>query len=255
MIPNADGPPRRHSPHGPLAAVLATELKHDPKNSRQKTYIEFVTACEYSSLKFMRRRTPEDIRGYYPEFDYACKRGCLARAQYLWSLLRRPTPDFVRRYDGGGAFQSTCANGHLEVAQWLWSLGIISMNTICGALRPACENGHLAVAQYLWSLGLDIENEYARQLFINTCEYGHLEVAQWLWSLGAPVDVHGHISCAFRCACARGHLKVAQWLWSLRLIPANVVSERKYEVLWCFSVTGYPEVEQWLSSLVSADSE
>jgi len=112
-------------------------------------------------------------------------------------------------------FNWACEKGHLEVAQWLYSLGDVNIHIFNEyPFRWACQKGHLEVAQWLYSLGdvnIHINDEEA---FICTCRNGHLEVAQWLYSLG-NVNIHIYNGMALKLASKEFHLEVAQWLWSL----------------------------------------
>lgn len=116
-------------------------------------------------------------------FSVACRRGWLAKAQWLdatFALAVRYQHD-----DNCGVFADACAHGHLTVAQWLAGRCAITVRDVRGRapMRRACENGRLDIAQWLTAtFGLtpnDIRdaNDWILRY---TCRGGHLATLQWL---------------------------------------------------------------------------
>ena len=112
MIPNADGPPRHHSHHGPLATVLA--------EVPQRNLVGACWAGHLPALKALRPTLKDARKKHNLAFRIACEKGYLNMAQWLWSL-GLTLEDAQDAHNT--AFGSACLNGHLEVALWLYTLG------------------------------------------------------------------------------------------------------------------------------------
>ena len=203
--------------------------------------MSFLLCCGDGNLnkakKLIQENPTVNIIAYADQaFRYACRKGCLEVAQWLYSLQNINISTYKNEYylkkinflwntptidisaNNEEIFRVACECGHLEVAQWLLSIkptiDISAKNDY--AFRFACENGDLHIAQWLLSIKPSIDiSIYDESIFRYTCEKGHLNVVQWLLSIKPTIDISTYNDDAFKNACRKGHLNVAQWLQSL----------------------------------------
>ena len=107
-----------------------------------------------------------------------------ARFQFVeWRLT--PHDDIRSNYNQ--AFRYACARGHLDVAQWLYTTFQLTVTDVRfnynQAFRYACARGHLDTAKWLYKnfqLTADDARFYNNYAFKWSQHHGHQDVCGWL---------------------------------------------------------------------------
>jgi hypothetical protein len=159
MIPNADGPPRHYSPHGPLTAVLANESAYWSEH-----YWEIYVFAADGHLRFTQKPMRADAQEQSESFSIACAYGHLKAAQWLLQRLEstRVGGEVRAQYEHDDLFYNACAYGYLEMAQWLWEKyqdgsDLVTVDVVglhYGTLWDTCKADHLEIIQWLLSANI-----------------------------------------------------------------------------------------------------
>jgi ankyrin repeat protein len=124
-------------------------------------------------------------------------------------------------------FEWACSRGYLETAKWLFQLGIDISSPINihidneKIFKKTCSEGQIEVAKWLYQLGIDISSpinihDNYEEAFRDACRLGHVKTAKWLFQLGneisSPIDICVHSDFAFKNACLYRHTEIIEWL-------------------------------------------
>jgi ankyrin repeat protein len=151
-------------------------------------------------------------------------------------------------------FRYACARGHLSIAQWLFQIaqerGFHIMDNINNdrlgvLLYQICEDGHLDMLKWLYHIKQDIPISVSE--LWQSCRYGHLDMVQWIIQVKPNINISEKNEQAFRYACGRGHLDVAKWL--LQVKPDINISANN-ECAFSFACSNMKlRVMQWLQQM------
>jgi hypothetical protein len=190
MIPNADGPPRHHSPHGPLAAVLAEPV------CWRTLWPTFTFAADGRLFGYARELAYANEFTKSEVFLRICAYGHLKAAQWLLGFFESSHVD-VRSYANYDVFQYACMDGHLEIAQWLWEIYL-------------SDNDFVTIDAF----EVNMTVRY-------TCEADRLEIVRWLLSADI-IPLHQLTDiCRPKSGDSRAGPKITAWFNTQSNIPAS----------------------------------
>ena len=130
-----------------------------------------------------------------------------------------PGDDF-RSHDNP-IFRYACKKGHLEIAQWLYTAFQLTVDDARSndnfAFRYACIYGHLDMAKWLYTtfqLTIEDVRSAKNHAFRLACMKGRLDVAQWLFTVFhlTVVDARAYDKYAYRWSRHDNHQNVCDWL-------------------------------------------
>ncbi len=239
-------------------SLLHTSIIHAP--SIKMSYAEAITMCQQPPhvLIWLLNNFQIDNVNVYDIFRYACKHGCLLKAQLVCAKfhLTRRQIESHHQFAINKTMGRICFRGDIEMAQWFIDYFQITCHDITSdafyIFRKACYGGNLPLLDWLvgaiTKVGIDLHNNSSiYDIFKQVCEWSMWEnhqiaVAQWM---STKLSFSCDYSKAFLNACLARKLKLVKHLVEIFDIPVAVAHD-----IYCKNTLAF-SIHDWLFSRFS----